>query len=105
MMKKVYIKTHVTIKFEACWVFLIFLNDTALFPAWIVTAVQGSNNEGFKGNEIIDYSAKWPKNNPYFLNCVERGVTSHFRMLVFYCQINLKNADNSVQVLDINRAY
>lgn len=69
MMKKVYIKTHITIKFEA-WVFLIFLNDTALFPAWIVPAVQGSNNEGFKGNEIIDYSAKWPKNNPYFLNCV-----------------------------------
>ena len=59
-------------KIEASWVFLILLNDTALFPAWIVSDAQGSNNEGFKGNGITYYSAKWPKNNPYFLNCVER---------------------------------
>lgn len=60
------------INLEAFLIFLIFLSTTALFPAFIVPDVEGPNNEAFKGNGIIDYSAKWPRNNLYFLNCVDK---------------------------------
>lgn len=46
------------INLEAFLIFLIFLSTTALFPAFIVPDVEGPNNEAFKGNGIIDYSAK-----------------------------------------------
>lgn len=72
------IKTYVTMSLEACWAFLIFPNDTALFSAWMVPDTDGSNKEVFKGNGIIDYYAQWPRNNLYFLNCVKRDVTCYF---------------------------